>query len=86
MQSAIADTRNAPRRRVLKAGFITFAYSAAINCTVRNLSDTGASLEVESALGIPEMFVLIIKSDAVKRSCRIVWTKERRIGVTFTDS
>ena len=83
MQSAFSETRNAPRRRVLKAGVITFAYSAAIDCTVRNLSDTGASLEVASPLGIPAMFVLVIKSDSFKRSCRIVWTKDRRIGVTF---
>jgi len=76
------EKRKAPRHRVLKAGTISFD-GAGISCTVRNLSDTGASLEVVSLLGIPTEFNLIIESDHIARRCRVVWRKERRIGVTF---
>ncbi|RTL75065.1 MAG: hypothetical protein EKK35_23605 [Bradyrhizobiaceae bacterium] len=52
-------------------------------CTIRNLSDTGAALEVVSPLGIPHEFDLIVEADSTTRQCRVVWRKERRIGVTF---
>ena len=65
---------------MLKAGTISFD-GAGISCTVRNLSDTVASLEVVSPLGIPTEFDLIIESDNTTRRCRVVWWKELRIGV-----
>jgi PilZ domain-containing protein len=74
--------RIAPRRRVLKAGSIEFG-GGAIDCTVRNLSETGAALEVVSPLYIPDRFTLVVRTDQLKRPCRIVWQTERRIGVAF---
>jgi PilZ domain len=76
------EHRIAPRRRVLKAGSISFG-GGAIDCTVRNISDTGAALEVVTPLFIPDRFKLIVQSDNLNRSCHIVWRRERRIGVTF---
>ena len=76
------DHRTAPRKRVLKAGEIEFG-GGAIDCTVRNLSETGAALSVESPVGIPAEFNLIVLSDNVNRRCRVVWRKENRIGIRF---
>ncbi|MBX9646082.1 MAG: PilZ domain-containing protein [Xanthobacteraceae bacterium] len=76
------DHRNAPRRRVLKLGSIQFG-GGAIDCTVRNLSQTGAALEVVSPLYIPDCFTLVVQTDQLKRPCHIVWRKEKRIGVAF---
>ena len=76
------EHRIAPRRRVLKAGSISFG-GGVIDCTVRNISDTGAALEVATPLYIPDKFVLIVQADGLKRPCQVVWRKERRIGVTF---
>lgn len=76
------EGRKAPRHRVLKAGTISFG-GAGISCTVRNFSDMGAALDVTSPIGIPHEFVLIVKADNSTRQCRVVWRKERRIGVTF---
>jgi len=67
----------------LKAGRIAFGGGAAIDCTIRNLSETGAALEVTSPVGIPERFTLVIEADHSHVSCRIVWRTERRIGVHF---
>jgi hypothetical protein len=75
-------TRTAARQRVLKAGTIAFS-GAGIDCTVRNLSETGAALEVASVVGIPTEFSLVISSDSVNRKCRVVWRKLNRIGVAF---
>ena len=46
------EHRTAPRKRVLKAGTIEFG-GGAIDCTVRNLSETGAAIEIMSPLYIP---------------------------------
>ena len=74
--------RIAPRRRVLKAGSIEFG-GGAIDCTVRNMSETGAALEVVSPLYIPDRFTLVVQTDQLRRSCHVVWRQERRIGVAF---
>jgi hypothetical protein len=79
---AMDEGRKAPRHRVLKGGTISFG-GASISCTIRNLSDTGAALDVGSPVGIPQQFILIVGTDNSTRQCRVVWRKERRIGVTF---
>jgi PilZ domain len=76
------EHRIAERHRVLKAGTIEF-HGSAIDCTVRNLSDSGAALDVASPLGIPDDFTLVVTMDDVRRPAHIVWRKEKRIGVTF---
>jgi hypothetical protein len=76
------EHRIAPRRRVLKAGSISFG-GGTFDCTVRNISDTGAALEVVTPLFIPDKFTLIVASDGLNRPCRVMWRRERRIGVSF---
>jgi hypothetical protein len=78
----MSSPRTAQRRRVLKAGSIQFG-GGSIDCTVRNVSETGAALEVVTPLFIPDRFTLAVQVDQLKRPCRIVWRKQRRIGVTF---
>jgi len=79
---ASLDNSRAPRQRVLKAGVIEFS-GGTIDCVVRNISETGAALEVASPMGIPAEFNLLISGNAAKRACRVVWVKDKRIGVTF---
>jgi hypothetical protein len=74
--------RIASRRRVLKAGSIEVGGDV-FECTVRNLSDRGAALEVMTPLYIPDRFTLVLQSEQSKRECRIIWRKQKRIGVTF---
>jgi hypothetical protein len=54
------EHRVAPRRRVLKAGSITFG-GGAMDCTVRNISETGAALEAVTLLYIPDRFKLVVQ-------------------------
>lgn len=78
----MVETRRDARHRVLKAGTIDFG-GGGINCTVRNLSTTGAALEVTSQTGIPDKFTLVVPGDALHLACHIVWRKSYRIGVRF---
>lgn len=78
----MTEHRTAQRHRVLKGGTISFN-GAGISCMVRNLSDTGAALEVNSPVGIPPNFALVVDGDHVARPCHVVWRKEKRIGIAF---
>lgn len=81
-----AERRNAPRRRSLKGAQISFrGLRAAIDCTIRDYSETGARLIVESPIGIPEKFDLV-QVGARTRFCRVVWRKPTQIGVEFFDT
>jgi hypothetical protein len=37
-------------------------------------------------VGIPDRFTLVVDADRNKLPCRIVWRKEKRIGVRFEAS
>jgi PilZ domain len=76
------DNNRAPRQRTLKAGTIEFSGST-IDCVIRNISETGAALEVASPVGIPAEFNLMISGNIAKRPCRVVWVRDKRIGVSF---
>lgn len=76
------EQRGDPRTRVLRAGLISFGGST-VDCTVRNVSETGAQVEVQSPDGIPDRFALLIKSEGVRYGCRVVWVRGKRIGLRF---
>ncbi len=78
------DRRNAARRRVFKGAQIVFQDRAStIDCLVRDLSDRGARLKVESPIGIPDSFDLVLEAATV-RNCRVTWRKASQIGVEFS--
>ncbi len=80
---AIKETRAASRRKVLKAGSIVLPNGGAIGCTIRNLSASGASVEVTSPVGIPDEFVLMIEMEHRARPCTVVWRRDKRIGLVL---
>lgn len=72
------------RRRVLKAGQILFNNRmSTVDCTVRSIGVDGADLAVVTPAGIPERFVLLVRSDNLETNCRIVAQEDRRISVEF---
>jgi PilZ domain len=78
----MVETRIAPRYRVMKAAKIKFI-GGAIDCTVRDLSTTGAALEVSDQSGIPAKFTLVMPEDGLDLPCQVVWRRAFRIGVAF---
>jgi hypothetical protein len=79
LQSLENNHQAAPRQRILKAGSIEFS-GGTIDCVVRNISATGAALEVASPVGIPAAFNLMISGDTVTHPCRVVWVKTSALG------
>jgi hypothetical protein len=68
---------------MLKTATIAFNNGGKIDAVVKNLSDTGALLEVESVIGIPDTFTLYIEADHFKRQCKIIRRRQNKIGVSF---
>jgi hypothetical protein len=77
------EKRTAPRHRVLKHGTLAFGGGGGIDCTVRNISSSGARLDIASPIGLPPTFALVIQADRFMRRCHPVWSSDDRIGVAF---
>lgn len=77
-----AERRRAPRHRTLKGARIALNRNSVLNCIVRNLSETGARLEMPNALGLPQEFAIAISGEAERR-CRIAWQGFGAVGVAF---
>jgi len=76
------DNRSKQQRRIYKAGKIVFGLRCGIDATVRNISDTGALLQVESVLDILNE-LLVINAEGLKRQCKIAWRRPTALGVRF---
>ena len=76
------EKRTTQRHRVFKGGTIAFENSG-VACTVRNMSDGGAAIDLDTPATIPQSFTLSIARDDFVRNCRTVWRSDRRIGLTF---
>lgn len=78
------DPRSAPRRKQLKSGIIAFhERHSTLPCVVREISDTGARLDVDQS-NVPDTFLLIIELDGLEAACEVIWRRGARIGVHFT--
>lgn len=77
------ERRATIRHRTLKGGKIAINDGfSVIDCTVRNMSTTGAMLRVASVVGIPDAFQLVM-SDGQKFDCVVQRKTGTDIGVTF---
>jgi hypothetical protein len=81
-RTADRDRRSSPRVRTLKGAQIIWPNGFPIRCTVRNISETGAKLEVHEPI-LQNTFDLVFDLDQSRHSCRVVWRKEPFMGVKF---
>jgi hypothetical protein len=79
---APVDSRSPARRKGLKTGRIGFGKSTAV-VTVRDMSPTDASIELDDPSIVPDTFTLVLEMESAKRRCAVVWRKDRQIGVRF---
>ena len=77
--------RGAPRRRVLMSAQIVYHQGKiAVDCMVRNISETGAQLATDTPLELPPSFWLRFQ-DGTRRPVELVWSKATLMGVRFID-
>ena len=76
------ERRQESRHQTLTAGQIVFNNKrSVVDCLVRNLSDSGACLQVNESFDIPDEFELDV--DGETRPCRLVWMTDTRAGIEF---
>jgi hypothetical protein len=66
----------------LEPGMIEF-HGRSVACLVRNLSESGAALDVISPSEIPDRFTLALPLEGASHRCCLMWRREMEIGVRF---
>lgn len=79
------DSREAERRRVLLAGKIVHGEGAfTCDCALRNLSDSGARLRLQTEIVLPKSFYVIELRNGIAHECQVIWRDGTELGVKFT--
>jgi hypothetical protein len=77
-------TRRQPMRH---SAWVAITPEQRFGCTVADISETGARIEVNDSAKVPDSFVLMLSSNgAARRFCRMVWRKPHQVGVKFEKS
>jgi hypothetical protein len=83
---AADDRRRAPRRRVLPSGKLAYAdHSVTADCSVRNLSESGAMIVLPPTPLPTDPFLIVIKQASLHEA-RTVWRAGGRWGLQFLNS
>lgn len=77
------EKRLSPRRNVVLPAMVVFdGGRTKVRCTIRNISETGAKLEVASVANIPRTFDLVVEN-IPPQPCFVVWRSLKELGVQF---
>jgi hypothetical protein len=77
--------RRHPRMRTLKGAQIIVPAGTLVNCIVRNISETGACLQLQTPVFLSHTFDLTFDDpEWSRRSCRVIWREALLMGVEFT--
>ncbi len=77
------EKRLSPRRNVIIPAVIVFEGGRTrVHCTIRNISESGAKLDVTSVVSIPRTFDLLVEKIA-PQPCFVVWRSLKELGVQF---
>lgn len=78
-----ANGRHAARRKMLKEGKVVLSNWSTIDCTIRDVSDTGARLTFSAPTGLPEFIRLLFVSGQRMRDAKTVWQRGLGAGIEF---
>ncbi len=83
MTETAQNNRISARKRTLLGAKIIFNDGHSVyDCLVRNLSDTGAMIQIENPLAAPNTFDLQLSDNRVL-ACEVRWRKINSMGVQF---
>ena len=81
------NQRRAVRLRTLKGAHLVLPNNVStFVCTVRNMSATGALVELPSTLGVPQRVTLRLDDGSPEKLCDVAWRTEKRLGLHFVDA
>ena len=78
------DKRRAKRRPLFISATLVAEPGHIFACTVHDVSQTGARIEISRPDAVPDQFTLLLTPNGFpRRDCRVVWRREGFLGVTF---
>ena len=77
------ERRKVTRTRVLKGAKMLLGKSSVIDCVARDLTNSGAGLQVPGTDELPESLDLTLDAGLTIRRCRLAWRKLNKAGVEF---
>jgi PilZ domain len=78
----IEEKRKHQRTEINEPAYVS-AGGSVMRCTVRNISPDGAAIDVDNPTFVPNQFRLVMASDSSTHDCRVIWIREKRIGLAF---
>jgi hypothetical protein len=83
-----AELRKKPRRHFhYNARILIDEKGTTVQCSISDISETGARVTLESDCPLPERFMLLLtQTGAARRRCRVVWRTGATIGIEFPDA
>jgi hypothetical protein len=83
-QSPSANQRNTARQRVLLSGRLVYGEAdLTIDCSIRDLSETGAKIRTAGPVALPQRLHLIELRSARAFECEVAWRKVPEVGLRF---
>jgi hypothetical protein len=80
------DRRHSERHRSLKAGRIVFGNLAiSYDVIIRNMSDSGARLQVDANANVPGDFYFIVVADHLVARAHVVWRTPKEVGIHYLE-
>lgn len=78
------DERRSSRKRTLFSGKITYSEGAhSLDCTIRDLSETGARISLAKGQGIPSEVYLIDIRNRMAYEAKVEWCRAPDFGLVF---
>src|SRR5215204_2194911 len=84
--SFMTERRRFQRVAAEMSALIVHGTSGKRDCVVCNISQGGACIERPEGFPVPEQLVLTIPQRRFCCSCAVVWSDEKRIGVSFASA
>lgn len=82
----LAEVRRDERvRAFLRARIMFNNNSSSIDCTVKNISSSGAKIEISSVLSVPSEFDLEVPQKGRTYRARLMWRDANFVGVQFVE-
>lgn len=79
-----SNSRTAQRLKVLKSAKAVFnKNSSVVDCTVRDMSETGARIVFKDHTLVPDEFRFLLTQDNTIRDVKIMWRKGGLVGIKF---
>lgn len=79
------DNRNAPRKRALRAGRVLWSNRcAAMDCIIRDVSETGARVRLSDPVPLPQQVELLFVNENRIATAEVRWNRGNDYGLHFT--